>query len=196
MSEENVTVESTQEAVVEETKTEQVEVKQEEVKAEAKSEKTFTRAQLSEIMKAEKAKWTEEFEAEKTQAEKLATMNAEEKLQFERDQYKKELEELKSIKTKNEMTSTARSIVQEAGVSISEDLLDMLVSETAEETRARVGGYIESFKAEVEKATKEALRGTTPKQPVKPAGLTKEQILAVKDRSERLKLIAKHNDLF
>lgn len=191
MEEENKVVNAT----AEEAET-QVEEAKEEATKEAKQEKTFSRDELAKIMAAEKEKWQAELEAEKTQAEKLAKMNAEEKIAFERDQLKAELESLRAEKAKADMTKTARGMLSEANVNISEDLLATLVTEEAESTKDNVDSFIKSFKEEVDKAVKEALKGKVAKKPATPAGLTKEAILAVKDRSERLRLIAENQGLF
>lgn len=183
-----------------ETSTEEVEAQAKETEKEAtkevKQEKTFSRDELAKIMAAEKEKWQAELEAEKTQAEKLAKMNAEEKIAFERDQLKAELESLRQEKAKADMTKTARGMLAEADVNISEDLLASLVTEEAEATKTNVDSFIKSFKDEVDKAVKEALKGKVAKKPATQAGLTKESILAVKDRSERLRLIAENQGLF
>lgn len=191
MEEENKVVENS---------TEEVEAQAKETEKEAtkevKQEKTFSRDELAKIMAAEKEKWQAELEAEKTQAEKLAKMNAEEKIAFERDQLKAELESLRQEKAKADMTKTARGMLAEADVNISEDLLASLVTEEAEATKTNVDSFIKSFKDEVDKAVKEALKGKVAKKPATQAGLTKESILAVKDRSERLRLIAENQGLF
>lgn len=190
MEEENKVVDATEEV---ETQAEEVE---KEATKEVKQEKTFSRDELAKIMAAEKEKWQAELEAEKTQAEKLAKMNAEEKIAFERDQLKAELESLRAEKAKADMTKTARGMLSEASVNISEDLLATLVTEEAESTKDNVDSFIKSFKEEVDKAVKEALKGKVAKKPATQAGLTKEAILAVKDRSERLRLIAENQGLF
>lgn len=191
MEEENKVVDTTAETV----ETQAEEVKKEATK-EVKQEKTFSRDELAKIMAAEKEKWKAELEAEKTQAEKLAKMNAEEKIAFERDQLKAELESLRAEKAKADMTKTARGMLADANVNISEDLLAALVTEEAEETKTNVDSFIKSFKEEVDKAVKEALKGKVAKKPATPAGLTKEDIFAVKNRAERLRLIAENQGLF
>lgn len=194
MEEENKNVETSNEEV--ESKTKEAEEAKKEATEKGKQEKTFNRDELAKIMAAEKEKWKAEFEAEKTQAEKLAKMNAEEKIAFERDQLKAELEALRQEKAKSDMTKTARGMLAEADVNISEDLLATLVTEEAEVTKTNVDSFIKSFKEEVDKAVKEALKGKVAKKPASPAGLTKEAILSVKDRSERLRLIAENQGLF
>lgn len=194
MEEENKNVETSAEEV--ESKAKEAEEALKGTTEKGKQEKTFNRAELAKIMAAEKEKWKAELEAEKTQAEKLAKMNAEEKIAFERDQLKAELEELRQEKAKSEMTKTARGMLAEADVNISEDLLATLVTEEAEATKTNVDSFIKSFKEEVDKAVKEALKGKVAKKPASPAGLTKEAILSVKDRSERLRLIAENRGLF
>lgn len=194
MEEENKNVEGSTEKVG--SKAKEAEEAEKEAAEKGKQEKTFNRDELAKIMAAEKEKWKAELEAEKTQAEKLAKMNAEEKIAFERDKLKAELEELRQEKAKSEMTKTARGMLTEADINISEDLLATLVTEEAEVTKTNVDSFIKSFKEEVDKAVKEALKGKVAKKPASPAGLTKEDILSVKDRSERLRLIAENQGLF
>lgn len=194
MEEENKNVEGSIEEM--ESKAKEAEEAKKEATEKGKQEKTFNRDELAKIMAAEKEKWKAELEAEKTQAEKLAKMNAEEKIAFERDKLKAELEELRQEKAKSEMTKTARGMLAEADINISEDLLATLVTEEAEVTKTNVDSFIKSFKEEVDKAVKEALKGKVAKKPASPAGLTKEAILSVKDRSERLRLIAENQGLF
>lgn len=187
--------ENVQTEVVEEVKTTE-EVEETKATEEVKSEKTFTRSDLSKIMAAEKEKWQAELENEKTQAEKLAKMNAEEKIAFERDNLQKELEELRGKQAQVEMTKTARAMLAEVDIAIADELLDTLVTADAEETKTRVDAFAKSFKDEVDKAVKEALKGKVAKKPASAPGLTKESILAVPDRSERLRLIAANQGLF
>lgn len=201
MEEENKNVESSTGEV--ESKAKEAEEAKKEATEKGKQEKTFNLGELTKIIAAEKEKWKAELEAEKTQAEKLAKMNAEEKIAFERDQFKAErdqfkaeLEALRQDKAKSDMTKTARGMLAEADINISEDLLATLVTEEAEVTKTNVDSFIKSFKEEVDKAVKEALKGKVAKKPASPIGLTKEAILSVKDRSERLRLIAENQGLF
>lgn len=184
------TVENTEAVMVEET----AEVS--EATEETTESKAVTAEELEEILKAEREKWQKEAEEEKTQAQKLAKMNKEEKLKFERDQLKAELDELRQAKAQAEMTKTARGMLQESGINISDGLLSNLVSEEAEVTKSNVDSFIEDFKAEVDKAVKEALKGKVAKKPASPSGISKEKILAVKDRAERLRLISENQGLF
>lgn len=88
-----------------------------------------------------------------------------------------------------------RAILQDDDINISDRLLESLVKDDAESTKSAVEEFASLFRAEVGKAVKEALKGEEPK-----AGgsstLTKEQILAVKDRTERQRLIRDNMNLF
>ena len=89
---------------------------------------------------------------------------------------------------------------------IPKDMIDNALNEVGEEFELKAENIakliknfesdVKSFKEEVDKAVKEALKGKVAKKPATPAGLTKEAILAVKDRSERLRLIAENQGLF
>lgn len=73
-----------------------------------------------------------------------------------------------------------------------------LVAEDADGTKAAVETFSTMYKEAVQKAVKDALKGKPPKAGNgggKPS-MTKEQILAVKNPSERQKLIAENITLF
>ena len=72
-----------------------------------------------------------------------------------------------------------------------------LVSDDAEKTKESVEGFAKAFKEAVNAAVKEALRGNPPKAGTDGAKpITRDEIMAVKDRAERQKLIAENPQLF
>lgn len=86
--------------------------------------------------------------------------------------------------------------VGEKNISVSDDLIEMLISDDAEKTKSSVDSFITAFQLAVEKAVKDALKGNPPKKTSEPTSITKEQIMEVKDPLERQKLISEHMDLF
>lgn len=87
-------------------------------------------------------------------------------------------------------------MLSEANINISDALLSQLVSTDADKTKNAVEAFSEAFSEAIEKEVKERLKSPTPKKSNGNTGLTKEQILAVKDTAERQKLIAENIGLF
>lgn len=177
--------------------------------------KTYTQEELNAAIEKAKAeakeendklfneKWDKKYakykEAEKKkidEAKRLAEMTATERAEHERDEMKKELEALKAANTRSEMKSEARSILKEANCPVSEEILDVLVTTDAEATKKAIEAYATAFKTAKEDAVKDALRGNTPKKSTGDHAITKEDIMKVKDRRERQRLINENIDLF
>lgn len=159
-------------------------------------EKKYSDEDLDRIISKKFAKWKQDQEKAVDEAKKLADMNAQEKAEYERDKIRKELDELKNEKVLNEMSKTARKMLSDEGINISDDLLANLVTTDAEKTKSVVNDFAKMFKSEVESAVKEALKGNPPKKGVKNTAITKEQIMAIKNTAERQKMINEHMELF
>lgn len=159
-------------------------------------EKKYSDEDLDRIISKKFAKWKQDQEKAVDEAKKLADMNAQEKAEYERDKIRKELDELKNEKVLNEMSKTARKMLSDEGINISDDLLANLVTTDAEKTKSVVNDFAKMFKNEVESAVKEALKGNPPKKGVKTTNITKEQIMAIKNTAERQKMINEHMELF
>jgi hypothetical protein len=130
----------------------------------------YTDSEVDRIVKGKKAEWQRSLEKEREAAEeakkeaaKLAEMNATQKAEYERDQLQKQLDEYKRKDTLAEMTKTARKMLAEEGINASDELLAVMVTTNAEETKSTVDGFAKLFKDAVENAVKERLRGETPK---------------------------------
>lgn len=160
------------------------------------NEKKYTDDEVNEIINKKFEKWTKQKEKEMDEAKKLADMTAQEKVEYERNQLKKELEELRNANTISEMSKTARGILKERNIDISDELLSMLVTKEADTTKKNVEGFAEMFDKAVEKAVNEKLKGNPPKKGPGNKTLTKEDILNIKDRTERQRKIAENMELF
>lgn len=160
------------------------------------NEKKYTDDEVDEIINKKFEKWTKQKEKEMDEAKKLADMTAQEKVEYERNQLKKELEELRNANTISEMSKTARGILKEKNIDISDELLSMLVTKEADTTKKNVEGFAEMFDKAVEKAVNEKLKGNPPKKGPGNKTLTKEDILNIKDRTERQRKIAENIELF
>lgn len=159
-------------------------------------EKKYTDEDVNKIIDRKFAEWEKKQNKEKSEADRLANMNAQQKEQYENEQLKKQVEELLRKDALGKMAAVARGMLGEKNISVSDDLIEMLISDDAEKTKSSVDSFINAFQSAVEKAVKDALKGNPPKKTSEPASITKEQIMKVKDPLERQKLIAEHMDLF
>ncbi len=166
-----------------------------EPKKEKEDEKKYSDKDVDEIVKRKFADWKTKEEKKIDEAKKLEQMDAEQKIKYERDKLQQELDQLRAEKTKNEMMKAARGILQEESISISDNLLEILVDQEADKTKENINDFIELFNAEVEKVVKEKLRGTTPR---KGGGskISKEDILKIADPVLRQQTIAENLELF
>lgn len=165
----------------------------EKAKAEAKEENDKL---FNEKWNKQYAKYKEAEQKKIDEAKRLAEMSATEKAEHERDELRKELEALKAANTRSEMKKEARSILKESNCPVSEEILDVLVTTDAEATKKAIEAFAEAFKTAKEDAVKDALKGGTPKKSSGEHKITKEEIMKVKDRKERQRLINDNLDLF
>lgn len=142
-------------------------------------------------------KWKTLTDDKVSEAEKLAQMTKEEKVEYQNKKLEKELADLKRQNAITEMAKTARKMLADEEINIPDELLGHLVSESAEDTKTAVEAFSKMYKAAVQAAVKDALKGNPPKAGTGGKGtMTKEQILAVKNPSERQRLIAENMTLF
>lgn len=142
-------------------------------------------------------KWKTLTDDKVSEAEKLAQMTKEEKVEYQNKKLEKELADLKRQNAITEMAKTARKMLADEEINIPDELLGHLVSESAEDTKNAVEAFSKMYKAAVQAAVKDALKGNPPKAGTGGKGtMTKEQILAVKNPSERQRLIAENMTLF
>ena len=166
-------------------------------KSEPEDKPKYTDKDVDEILNKKFAKWQEKQDKAVSEAKKLAAMNATQKAEYERDQLQKQLDEYKRKDSLAEMTKTARSMLSESGISVSDGVLAMLVNTDAEQTKAAVDGFSKAFKDAVEEAVKERLKGRTPKvgtNSSKP--MTKAEIMAIRDPELRQKMMLENRELF
>ena len=166
-------------------------------KSEPEDKPKYTDKDVDEILNKKFAKWQEKQDKAVSEAKKLAAMNATQKAEYERDQLQKQLDEYKRKDSLAEMTKTARGMLSESGISVSDGVLSMLVNTDAEQTKAAVDGFAKAFKDAVEEAVKERLKGRTPKVGTgssKP--MTKAEIMAIRDPELRQKMMLENRELF
>lgn len=142
-------------------------------------------------------KWKDLHDDKLSEAEKLAKMTNEEKAAYRMSQMEKELNAFKEKDTLAEMSKTARKMLSEEDITIPDELLAHLVSTDAEDTKNTVQAFAKLFKDAVQEAIKTKYKGNPPKKGTGGKGsMTKDQIMAVKNPTERQKLIAEHMELF
>ena len=117
-----------------------------------KDEKKYTDAEVNEIIDKKFAKWKATQEKEQSEAKKLAKMSADEKIEYENQQRKNEIAELKKTQALNEMSKVARGLLAEEQINVSDALLARLIDEDAEVTKATVSEFIKMYQADLETA--------------------------------------------
>ncbi|MDE5884712.1 MAG: DUF4355 domain-containing protein, partial [Oscillospiraceae bacterium] len=156
----------------------------------------LTAESVSEMIQAAIANYTKQQEQARSEAEKLAGMNESEKLAYERDQYKTELENLKNQVVLAQMQGTARAILAEKNIHAPDELIAMIVTADAETTKSNVARFAEMYTKAVENGIWERMKSGTPRTGTVKNSMTKEQILAIKDNKARIQAINENMQLF
>jgi hypothetical protein len=124
---------------------------------------TYTDEQVNEIVKKRLARAEKEKQAAVDEAAKLAKMNADQKKDYELQKAQKERDELKSQLATYEMGKQARSMFEDAKLSVTEDDLKHVVTSEAESTETNVKWLIAHDQAVAERIRQELLKGSTPR---------------------------------
>lgn len=140
--------------------------------------------------------FAQQQQAQQTEAEKLAGMNGTQRLEYERDSYKNQLEQLQKQMNLSQMQAAARSMLAEKHIHATDGLISAIVTEDAETTKKNVEDFAKMFTDAVEAAVKEHLKSDTPRTGVPAGKMTKEQIFAISDAEQRIDAIRKNIDLF
>ncbi|WP_052406408.1 DUF4355 domain-containing protein [Clostridium culturomicium] len=119
---------------------------------------------VAKALETAKSKWeTEkatELENAKTEAEKLAKMNAEQKAKYAEEKRIAELEKREKEITTRELKAQAYETLAEKG--LPKDLVDLLNYSDAESCNKSIESVEKAFQSAVEKAVNEKLRGGNP----------------------------------
>lgn len=157
----------------------------------------YTEEDIRRIISQELSEWTASQQKHNKEAIKLENMNAQERAEYERDQLQKQLESYKEKETLTEMTGTARKMLSESNITVSDELLSMMVSTDAGQTKKAVDSFTKAFTDAVETAVKERLRGEPPKKGSSgKATMTKEQIMTIQDPELRQQKMLENRELF
>ena len=163
-------------------------------------EKKYTDADIDKIVKerlARERKAAEKKARQQAEAEKLKNMTAAEERDAEFEEMKARLATLEAEKNQASMLSTASDILKDAGIVVSSKLVGHLIAETADETKANVDEFVKLYNDAVNKGVKAAMKasGSNPKKGGT-STLTREEIMKVKNPTERQKLIKENMHLF
>lgn len=130
-------------------------------------EKKYTDNDVDAIVNKRFAKWKTEQEQAvkraKEEAEKLAKMNAEQKQNYEIEKLQKENEKLKQEAAKVELSRSATGILAEKGIEATQDVLDFVVGNDADDTNAKIDKLVKIVEYQLKKAEIARATGTTPK---------------------------------
>ncbi|WP_270777522.1 DUF4355 domain-containing protein [Lacticaseibacillus paracasei] len=132
---------------------------------ESSDQHVYTDEQVNEIVKKRLARAEKEKQAAVDEAAKLAKMNADQKKDYELQKAQKERDELKSQLASYQMGKQARSMFEDAKLSVTEDDLKHVVTPEAESTETNVKWLIAHDQAVAERVRQELLKGSTPLDP-------------------------------
>lgn len=171
--------------IVEEVKTEAV-VKEEPQKEEPKKEKLYTRAEVENIKKAEREIILKEQEIKRTEAEKLAKMDADEKHKYELEKERERANNAESKLNAYELKEEAIKIASEKGVPLT--LLKAINFSTtkAEDLKEIIEGFETIYKQSVQDGINNKMKEKTPKTVVQDA--TQDNVVSI--------LKQRHPDLY
>ena len=174
-----------------------------EEQAPKEDEKKYTDKDVDEIVKKRLARERKKQEdeiaealKEADEARKLAAMDEDKKREYEHKKMAEELAALKADKVRSEMSATARKMLAEQNITVSDSIVHSLITEDAESTKANIDAFAAAFNDAVNKEVEARLKGQTPKKLGGNKPLTKQDILSIKDEGERRRAVAENLDLF
>lgn len=164
-------------------------------------EKTFTQAELDDIVEKrvarEKKKAEQKAKDAAAEAEKLAKMNREQKADYEREKLEKELERYRKQEARLNMKNEAKKLFKESNVDSSDELLELVTSDTFDQTQENVEAFTTILNEMVETAVKDRLYSGSPKSFTNGgSAVTRESIEAIEDPAARQRAIAENLHLF
>ena len=113
------------------------------------------------------------FEKEKKEAERLASLSAEERYSEELNKRERDIAEREKQIILLENKNTASAVLSEKGISVS--LVDLVVADSAEETKKKINILEKEFNASVQKEIEKRIAGNTPSKSSVSEGMTKEE---------------------
>ena len=188
--------------MAEETNTEVVEAETVDNPETTEADKTFTQDELDHIVqervKRAVAKAQKDAEDKIKQAqsegERLAKLTKDERAKEEEAKRLADLEAREKAIAVKELRIETQSLLSDEGLPI--EFLDVVMADTAESVKENIASIRKVFDEAVEKRVNERLTQDKPRRGATAGAMTKAEIMAVQDASERQKLIAENLELF
>lgn len=170
----------------------------------SKTAAKYTDEDIDRIINQKFAEWqkkqdktVEAAKAKEREAAKLERMDAQQKAEYQLNEANKRIAEFERKENIAEQTKIARKMLSGKNITVSDELLTMMVTDNAEQTKSAVDGFAKAFTEAVENAVKERLKGAPPRKGTGGAPtMTKAQIMAIKDPELRQKAMLEHRELF
>lgn len=125
----------------------------------------------------------------------LKEMSDEDKAKKDQDAKDKEIASLRAQIARRDNIKQTDEVFREAGLTVSDDVLGMVVADDDKQTFANVQALIKFINTVEDNVKKEYLKGSTPRTNGNPT-MTKEEINKIKDPVERRRAIANNLKLF
>ena len=188
--------------MAEETNTEVVETEGVDNTGTTEADKTFTQDELDHIVqervKRAVAKAQKDVENKIKQAqsegERLAKLTKDERAKEEEAKRLADLEAREKAIAVKELRIETQSLLSDEGLPI--EFLDVVMADTAESVKDNIASIRKVFDEAVEKRVNERLTQDKPRRGATAGAMTKAEIMAVQNASERQKLIAENLELF
>ena len=188
--------------MAEETNTEVVETETVDNPETTEADKTFTQDELDHIVqervKRAVAKAQKDAEDKIKQAqsegERLAKLTKDERAKEEEAKRLADLEAREKAIVVKELRIETQSLLSDEGLPI--EFLDVVMADTAESVKENIASIRKVFDEAVEKRVNERLTQDKPRRGATAGAMTKAEIMAVQNASERQKLIAENLELF
>lgn len=126
----------------------------------------------------------------------IKELSDEEKAKQEEDAKDRRIKELEDRLAHNEDLKQTKQVFEESGLSVPDEVLDMVVVNDNKKTVANVQAITNFIEKIKEDTRKELLAGKTPRTTGVKTKMTKEQIRSIKDTAERQKAMRDNWSLF
>ena len=188
--------------MAEETNTEVVETEKVDNPEATEADKTFTQDELNHIVqeRVQRAVAKAQKDAEdkikqaQSEGERLAKLTKDERAKEEEAKRLADLEAREKAIAVKELRIETQSLLSDEGLPI--EFLDVVMADTAESVKDNIASIRKVFDEAVEKRVNERLTQDKPRRGATAGAMTKAEIMAVQNASERQKLIAENLELF
>lgn len=159
-------------------------------------DKKYTDAEVNDIVKKKLAKAEADKSKAVQEAEKLAKMNADEKQKYEFEQLQAKLAEFEKKDQYYSLSKEANKMLAEHDIQADDELLQLIVKDTADDTNKAVQSFVTLFNAKVEQGVNKALTGKSPRMNTSGnTGITKTDFDKM-GYKEKVELNQKNPDLY